>query len=299
MNIAALAPEQFAAALAADGVAIRTGPFVSRIAARLPELAPAVQFLYGDFAFTPDAPVDFEARIELAAGLRGRLWPKVYFRGDGAVPFYPFPRRLGLALLEWGLNWCIWGQPQRYLVIHAAAVARDGRAALLPGDAGAGKSTLTAALIARGWRLMSDELTLLDMERRELLPLARPVSLKNDSIGIIRGFAPDAAFGPVLPDTRKGTVSHMRPPPDSVRHSAEPARPAWIVFPNYTPSARLAERAEPKARALARLGDQAINRTFFGADGFEALVWLIDSADCTTLTYSSLDDAVAWFDARP
>lgn len=299
MTVGGLAPDDLAARMAGDGVAIRTGPFVSRIVSRLPELAPAVRFLYGDFPLAPDAPADFEARIERAPGVRGWIRPKIHFRGDGAMPFYPFPRRLGVALLEWGLNWCIWGQPQRYLVLHAAVVARAGRAAILPGDPGAGKSTLAAALVARGWRLLSDELALIDMERRALLALARPVSLKNESIAVMRAFAPDAQFGPAIPETRKGTISHMRPPPDSVRRVAEPAAPGWIVFPNYTPRARPEARAEPRARAFARIADQAINRTFFGADGFEALAWLVGQSDCATLTYSSLDDAVAWFDARP
>ena len=69
-------------------------------------------------------------------------------------------------MLEWGLNWCVAGHAHQYLMLHAAALERNGRAVILPGDPGAGKSTLTAALMLSGWRLLSDEITLVDRERR-------------------------------------------------------------------------------------------------------------------------------------
>lgn len=45
--------------------------------------------------------------------------------------------------------------------LHGSAVEIDGRAILIGGPSGAGKSTLAAALIARGGRLISDDLSLL------------------------------------------------------------------------------------------------------------------------------------------
>jgi hypothetical protein len=42
--------------------------------------------------------------------------------------------------------------------LHAAAVVKDGRAILLMGEKGAGKSSLAGALCARGWRPMADDL---------------------------------------------------------------------------------------------------------------------------------------------
>ena len=46
-------------------------------------------------------------------------------------------------------------------VLHAAAVVVDGRAVLLAGTAGAGKSTLTAALVAKGVPLLAEDLAVL------------------------------------------------------------------------------------------------------------------------------------------
>ena len=45
---------------------------------------------------------------------------------------------------------------------HAAALARNGRAILIMGDKGAGKSTLSWALQERGWELLADDLARVD-----------------------------------------------------------------------------------------------------------------------------------------
>jgi hypothetical protein len=48
------------------------------------------------------------------------------------------------------------------LPLHASVLDVDGRALVLAGDSGAGKSTMAAALVARGFRILSDDLCLLD-----------------------------------------------------------------------------------------------------------------------------------------
>ena len=80
----------------------------------------------------------------------------------------------------------------------------------MPGAPGAGKSTLTAGLIYRGWRLLSDELALIRRSDGQIVPLARPVNLKNESIALMQRFAPSAVFSAPAHDTAKGTVALMR-----------------------------------------------------------------------------------------
>jgi hypothetical protein len=48
-----------------------------------------------------------------------------------------------------------------WVPMHAAAVARDGTCALLCAPSGGGKSTLTAALVQRGWQALGDDKLLL------------------------------------------------------------------------------------------------------------------------------------------
>ena len=81
--------------------------------------------------------------------------------------------------------------------------------------------------------MLTDELTLLAPETNLIVPLPRPISLKNESLEIIRKFAPQAVFGPASPNTIKGTIAHVRPPKKSVDRMREPSRPTWVVFPKF------------------------------------------------------------------
>jgi len=87
---------------------------------------------------------------------------------------------------------------------------RGAGAVIMPGVPGAGKSTLCAAFGLSGWRTLSDEHALIPPVSRQVVPLCRPVSLKNESIGVIRSFSSQAVFGPPSRDTHKGTVQHMK-----------------------------------------------------------------------------------------
>lgn len=61
---------------------------------------------------------------------------------------------------------------QDYMVLHASAVAIDQRTAVFVGDKGWGKSTLSAALHARGHDLITDDLVAVDYDLE-----SRPVAL--------------------------------------------------------------------------------------------------------------------------
>lgn len=64
------------------------------------------------------------------------------------------------------------------IFVHAGAVARDGKALLLPGQSFAGKTTLVAALVQAGAMYFSDEYAVLDAEGK-VHPYARPLSIRN------------------------------------------------------------------------------------------------------------------------
>ena len=223
--------------------------------------------------------------------------PQALFDFAGDRPFLPLPAAQAFPLLEWGLNWCVSAHCHQYLVVHAAVVERGGRALLLPAPPGSGKSTLCAALVARGWRLLSDELALIDRDTGRLVPLPRAISLKNESIPIIARFWPDAVMGAVVHDTVKGSVVHVRPPADSVRLSHVSAAPGLIVLPSYRNGDTTQLVPLSKAEAFMRLVDSAFNYSMHGRAGFQLLADLVGASACFRFTYAgALDEAVAAFD---
>ncbi|WP_276510004.1 HprK-related kinase A [Niveibacterium umoris] len=279
-----------------EGLWLKSGPFSLHIQSRERAVSHAIACLYRDHALSASDFADFHVEIARAAGVRRWLKPQIQFHLDGRTPFKPLPHAQSFAMLEWGLNWCIATYCQQFLVIHAAVVERNGMAAILPAPPGSGKSTLTAALIQRGWRLCSDELTLIDPGTGKVVALARPVNLKNDSIDIIRAFEPTAVFGPEYPDTHKGRVAHLRPPRQSVERASEAAKPRWVVFPQWAAGEPLNLTALQRSAAFIQLAENAFNYNMLGETGFRTLADTIDRCDCLALRYSRLDDAIRAFD---
>ena len=196
-------------------------------------------------------------------------------------------------MLEWGLNWIFSHRMHRHLLLHAAAVERDGRALVLPAWPGSGKSTLAASLASRGWRLLSDEFTIVTFPHARLLPFPRPVGLKNESIDVMRAFAPDGFIGTVFARTRKGTVAHFRAPAESVRRASESTCAAAIVFPDFQRGAEVSVRPLEKAAAFLKLAGNAFNYEVTGESAFRAVAALIRGCPCHILSYGDLPGAHA------
>lgn len=298
MIVADLSHRDLLGLLGGPGLNLRTGPFVSQIVSKIPDIGENLRLLYADHAVEGgEGFTDFFVRLEQPQGLRRWVHRQVLFRFENATPFKPLPLQQAFAMLEWGLNWCVSGHCNQYLVFHAAVVEKDGHAMILPAPAGSGKSTLCAGLISRGWRLLSDELTLLDPMSGCVVPLPRPVGLKNASIDVIRRFVPDAVIGRLANDTAKGTVAHMKAPRDSILRAVEPALPGSIVYPRYVSGAPARLQSWPKARAFMHMANNAFNYSLHGAAGFHALSRLVDGSVCYEFTYGDLEEAVALFAA--
>ena len=281
-----------------EGICLKIPPFVAHIRSPIPLVAEGLLALYADYEFSvmQEQFADFHVAVNF-----GRRLPKplCIFEIDGMQPFTPLAAAEAVAFLEWGLNWCVTEYCQTLLTIHAAVLERGGRVLIMPAPPGSGKSTLCAALLLNGWRLLSDEMALLDTKTGLVQPAPRPVSLKNRSIDIIRRLAPNAVFGPVAHNTMKGTVSHMRPPSESVARANEPALPAWVVFPKYIADAPANLTPRPKGDSFMQLVENSFNQNVHGRSGFDALSDLIARSDCYDFSYGHLDEAIRVFSELP
>ena len=278
-------------------VFLRTGPFVVHVRTSIEDVIAGIELLYDRRCILP-RPAFCDYHVELREPLLRRWFhPQALFVFDGHAPFLPGPRGHASPMLEWGMNWVIATTAHEFLILHAAVIERNGLALLLPAPPGSGKSTLCAGLAFRGWRLLSDELALVDPVTGGIASLARPISLKNESIGVIRRFAPEAVIGPTTEGSVKGSIALLKPPPASITALDHPAQPRWIVFPRYQAGAPLRMTARSKAGALVELGENAMNYNIHGEAGFDALANLIDCCDVGDFVYSDLDAAVEFFTA--
>ncbi len=297
-TVSALSASNLRSRLARGGIYLQTGAFVIHLQTTIQSVADGIGLLYADYPLLQHPGfADFHISLAPPVNLRRWIKPQVNFFADGMTPYKPLPFDQAFPMFEWGMNWCVTAQAHRYLIIHAAVIEKDGRAAILPAPPGSGKSTLCAALVSRGWRLLSDELALVRIGDGSLVPLPRPISLKNASIPVMRRFQPHIVMTSPVSDTVKGTVAHVKAPTDSVVRSLEPATPGWVIFPQYQTGAPATLEPMPKSRAFMEVAKSAFNYSLHGRDGFETLAQVIQASQCFRFTYGELNDAIETFGA--
>ncbi|MDT3677846.1 MAG: HprK-related kinase A [Burkholderiaceae bacterium] len=295
-TVGGLALEPLLERLRGPGVSLDFGACVARFRSTHRGFARSMQTLYGAFPIEPDSGfADVTVYLRARRALFGPGWVELVV--DGELPFESQADALHLPLLEWGLNWTIAHRSHAWLLLHSGVVARGDRALLMPAFSGVGKSTLTAALMCHGYRLLSDEFCPIDPVSGSIYPLLRPICLKNASIDVIGRRWPERAMGPRTGGTHKGTVAHLAPTPPSVLARKRPARPEFVVFPRYSPGQPPSLEPVPATRAFVKLSGNAFNYSLLGEAGFVALTNLLAQCRIYELHYSSFDEAFEHIDA--
>lgn len=284
--------------LAGPGLWLDLGAASVQVHSDCPHFPAQLQAVYGGLPCVTAADwADVRVSVRRARGLRRWLRPQVLLWCDGQQPFEPFAADSPLPMFEWGCNWQLAHRLNHLLLLHAGTLERDGLALVLPATPGSGKSTLTAALSQRGWRLLSDEFGAYDLATGEFRALLKPVALKNQSIEVIRRYAPQARWGPEFPKTRKGRVAHLAPAAEAVQRRHDTARPGAIVLPRWEAGSPTRWEALEPHVSFPALAFNAFNYTVLGAAGFEAAVQLVRRCPAWQLVYSDLDDALAHIEA--
>jgi HprK-related kinase A len=264
--------------------AVKVGPRGFRITSlwRLP--IEQLEALYADYPKPEGDIPDHSVRLEAPSFLRRFVRPAVSISGDYIIPeAVPLPLSMGLLAAEMGMNLQIALGERHYLLLHAATVEKGGKALILTGESGSGKSTMSAVLMSQGWRLLGDEFALVDPVTGMVHPFPRPISLKNAGVEALGGLVKDSRFGPLLRDTPKGDLQHLKPDAASIAAMDEPARPALLLFPAYGHDK--ATRPVGQGEVFVRLTQASTNYTALGERGFTTLTSLVRSVPAHAIDY--------------
>ncbi len=274
---------------------LKTGPFLTKIKSTHTGFFELLMEMYAENEYISNFNQQlYHFSIQLEAGKGIHLfWNKqVIVKTDSTPPFTPFPHSHAFLLFEWCLNWCIALQSHQYLMLHAAVVEKDNQAILLPAEPGSGKSTLSAALMLDGWRLLSDEFALYDIKTKLVTGLGRPIPLKNESIEIIRQYSKQAILGPTFEKTRKGNVAHLKPTTQSVEKMSQPIKITTIIFPQYHIEGNNQLDDFAIGRAFLKVTGNSFNYRLQGARGFNAVADLVENSKIFNLKFNDLSKAI-------
>jgi HprK-related kinase A len=280
---------------------ISVGPVQFRIGSDWAEPIAALEHLYSGYPQDDARPAEATVRLFAARPWRRWLRPSVHIGGDFVVPdALPLPLSMGLLAAEMGMNLQVALGWRRHLLLHASAVARDGRAVIMSGESGSGKSTLAALLGEGAWRLMGDEFTLIDPAEGDAFAFPRAVSLKNAAIAEVAAQVDAARLGPLLAGTPKGDIRHLIPRPEAIAAMHEAARPALLLFPRFGGEVAIEPMGE--GEAFVRLTEASTNYVALGEAGFAALTRLVRETPAFGISYPDSATGIAlveqlWADA--
>lgn len=285
--------------LASSGAQLEIGPFTVNVSLGFKNIRDDFINIYGDYPFYRDQVIQ-----DNYIKIYGRNFYRTYIKPQAFVDvgmnddFIPLPAHMGMVSLEMGLNWQVASACKQYLMFHAGVVAKDGVGLIMPAMSGSGKSTLAAGLSYKGWQLHSDEFGLLDLGTNELVPYPRAVSLKNESIAVMKEWVgrdnenPLSHFTPEFEGTPKGTICYLRPPESSVSQMHKRTQPNVVILPIFDANAKPEIRPITKTMAFFRLVMSSANYSDIGVDAFHSISKIIENSAVCEIIYPSLDDAV-------
>lgn len=292
LTLGSLDQRDFDRRIEGQGLYLRTNPFVARITTGLGSVKRDLKWLYGDYEVTDeDEAADMAIRVDNPSPLRRWLGKQALAHVDAPSPFTPLPLRQAPLMLEMALNWCVAMRVYTYMTFHSAVAERGGKAVLIPGASGQGKTTLSASLMLRGWRLFSDEFGFFDMDSGKLVPYPRPLSIKNESIEVLKKFSDAAKFTDSMSGTPKGTLAYLQPSEESIMRSTEPAELGWFIFPEFAPEQEPALVKLEPGKAMFGLTRSSVNYDKFGERSFRVLTELVDRVPAYAMRYPHLEAA--------
>lgn len=146
-----------------------------------------------------------------------------------------------------------------YYLMHAFAAALEGRAILMVGRSGSGKTTTGVNLLLKGWSFLANDVVLLKQQPDGVYALPTPgaVSLTPETTTLLPELSPYRAEMVPNPLTAKLNFALDRLPQFS-RSDAVPV--GGIFFPSVAGRPETTLQALPRSVALARLSEESVDR---------------------------------------
>lgn len=183
------------------------------------------------------------------------------------------------------------GRDQWCALLHASAVARNGRAVVLAGRSGAGKTTLTAAALVKGLSFLADDIVPID-SGGGVWPVPLAMGIKAAGWPVVEALLPHDA------DITSVTGSETRFVWPAFRQRQPIGRPCEavaVIVPSYVPGVSLCVRPLTAGELVSELGATGTllpdSMVMFSA----FLDW-IRERKAFAVRYGTLDEATAWID---
>lgn len=180
------------------------------------------------------------------------------------------------------------------LIMHASAILDEtsNGSIILAGGSGSGKSSLTAAFLARGYGFIADDTAIIDADTKELWCIRLPLRLKEGTWELVQPYVSETfSTWEAIDDPSGRKIWRLHPKRDLSQQ--QPLAPACsaILFPIYEAHA---ETEIYEIETLASLALMVESGAWFDTNE-PAMIDIIDwlsRTRCYSVIYSSAEDVV-------
>ena len=177
--------------------------------------------------------------------------------------------------------------------VHAASLVKGGTGFLFPGSQHCGKTTLTLGLIKKGYRLLSDDFTIIKRSSLEAMPFPRALNIREHTLPLITDFEDH-----LISKREFRITDETRWFLDLNEFCGSPYVPNRIVFPRLDPGGET--RLEPFQKTMAALELLRNGIAPYLPDlpqpdersAFETCAQLVANAPTFRLSLGSIDEAI-------
>ncbi len=237
-----------------------------------------------------DHPRHPAIHMEIVAG-RNPFRPRYFIRGEGQNMGKGHAYREVLPYLEWGINWRVIDRHREFLQLHAATLTHAGGGILLAGPSGQGKSTLAAAMMARGWTYLCDEFALIDPRTLHVHPFPKALCIKAGSFDVVERLGVPLWRRGHYVKASKGPVAYVRPYQLGLDAKPRPSPIRFIVFPKYARGLVPRMRTVSRGRTAFMLAANAFNRTAHSPNAMSILSDVVRDAVCVSLESGDINQS--------
>jgi len=179
-------------------------------------------------------------------------------------------------------------QAQSYLIsLHSASVEKDDKVLVMPAVAESGKTTLTATLLHKGFKLFSDEVTVMDF-KGYIHPLPFCMNVKEGSWTILKEMYPHLHTKDVHSRFDNQNIRFL--PPENIQKERKKA--TYIVFPKYIQNAKTSLVALSATDTLLKIKEAHYQvQHDMDQNKFELILKNLISLPSYMLEYSNLEEA--------
>ncbi len=210
---------------------------------------------------------------------------KVVFRGSNPVA--------AIAFLEWFVINAVVQKNLTYMVFHAAALSFSNTGVIFPASSGSGKTTVSLALIPRGFQYLSDEVAIIDTEDLTLRPLPRGLAIQENAFHLLQSLnKPPSSIG-FYPQASASHFRYFNPSAFIHRTSEKPVSVKHVIFlEKPTLSTKTHLEKIPKAMAVSQLLSCSFANRPLSEDNIAHCIKLSQRTECYALTGDNLQERV-------